>query len=185
MNIESVASAIRKAFPWLILWSAVVFVCGLLAIILPLTIFFGIAVIIGSLLLTAGVAHLLFAVHVRRVGGFLWQIALGAIYLMGAICLLVDPLFGVLSVTLTLAIVLFLEGIFELFLYSCLRQLRPAVWILIDGVVTLIFGILMIGQWPPAAPEIIGILIGISLMLSAVSRLFLFVALRAFSPAPA
>ena len=31
MNIESIAPTIRKAYPWLVLRSAVVFVCGLLA----------------------------------------------------------------------------------------------------------------------------------------------------------
>lgn len=182
MNVESIAPAIRKAFPWLVGWSVVVFVCGILAIILSLTFSFGIAVIIGSLVLVAGIAHLVFAFHTRSFDGFLWQILIGALYLMAAISLLVNPLLSVVSLTFILSIFLLLEGGLELGLYFRLRRFRHSVWMLIDGIGTLILGIVMVRQWPPASPEIIGTLIGISLMLSAVSRLMLFVALWALNP---
>jgi hypothetical protein len=42
---------------------------------------------------------------------------------------------------------------------------------------------LMVRQWPPATPERIGVLIGISLMLSAVSRVVLSLAVRTLNPA--
>jgi uncharacterized membrane protein HdeD (DUF308 family) len=185
MNIESIAPAIKKASPWLIVWSTVTFVCGILAIILPLTISFGIALIIGCLILVAGIAHLFFAFDTRSVGGFLWQILVSLLYAMAAICLLVNPLLSVLSLTLILAILLLLEGILELTLYFALRRFLHSAWVLIDGIGTLILGILMVRQWPPATPEIIGVLIGISLMLSAVSRVVLSLAVRTLNPAPA
>jgi uncharacterized membrane protein HdeD (DUF308 family) len=97
----------------------------------------------------------------------------------------VNPLLSVLSVTLFLAIFLLLEAVFELVLYSSLRRFRHSVWVLFDGIGTLILGILMIRQWPPATPEIIGTLIGISLMLSAISRTIFLLAVRALSPAKA
>jgi hypothetical protein len=55
----------------------------------------------------------------------------------------------------------------------------------LDGIGTLVLGILMLSQWPPASPEIIGALIGISLMLSALSRLIFTMAIRALNPATA
>ena len=185
MNIESVAPFIKKASAWVIIWGIVTFVCGVLAIILPLTFSFGIALAIGCLILTAGIAHLFFAFDTRSVDGFLWQILLSALYAMAAICLLVNPLLSVLSLTLILAIFLLLEGILELVLYFVLRRFRHSVWVLIDGIGTLILGILMISQWPPVTPQIIGALIGISLMLSAVSRVILSLAIRTMNPATA
>src|SRR6266496_4260632 len=117
MNIESIAPAVKKASPWLIVWSTVTFVCGILAIIIPLTISFEIALVIGSLILAGGIGHLFFAFDTRSVGGFLWQILLSLLYAMAAICLLVNPLLGVLSLSLFLAIFLLLEGILEFALY--------------------------------------------------------------------
>src|SRR6266850_4655050 len=178
MNIESIAPAIKKASPRLIVWSTVTFICGILAIILPLTISFGIALAIGCLILAAGIGHLFFAFDTRSVGGFLLQILVSLLYAMAAICLLVNPLFSVLSLSLFLAIFLLVEGILEFALYFRLRRFHHSIWLLIDGVGTLILGILMVGQWPPASPEIIGALIGISLMLSAVSRVILSLAIR-------
>jgi uncharacterized membrane protein HdeD (DUF308 family) len=107
------------------------------------------------------------------------------LYAMAAICLLVNPLLSILSLTLFLAIFLVLEGMLEFALYLRLRRFRHSVWLLIDGIGTLMLGILMMSQWPPASPEIIGALIGISLMLSAVSRLIFTVAIRALNSATA
>ena len=73
----------------------------------------------------------------------------------------------------------------ELALYFCLRQFRHSFWVLIDGIGTPILGILMVRQWPPASPEIIGALIGLSLMLNTVSRVVLSLAVRTLNPAPA
>ena len=185
MNTESIEPVIRKASGWVIVWSIVTFVCGILAIILPLTFSFGIALIIGCLLLVAGIGHLVFAFQTHSVDGFLWQILVSILYGVAAICLLVNPLLSVLSLTLILAIFLFLEGILELALYFCLRRFRHSVWVLIDGIGTLILGLLMIKQWPPATPEIIGALIGISLMLSAFSRGIFLLAFRALNSAEA
>jgi uncharacterized membrane protein HdeD (DUF308 family) len=185
LNIESIVPVIRKASGWVIIWGIVTFVCGILAIILPLTFSFGIALIIGCLVLVAAIAHLFFAFETRSVDGFLWQMLVSVLYGVAAICLLVNPLLSVLSLTLVLAIFLLLEGILELALYFVLKRFRHSVWVLIDGIGTLILGILMVIQWPPATPEIIGTLIGISLMLSAVSRVALSLAVRTLNPAPA
>jgi uncharacterized membrane protein HdeD (DUF308 family) len=185
LNIESIVPVIRKASGWVIIWGIVTFVCGILAIILPLTFSFGIALIIGCLVLVAAIAHLFFAFETRSVDGFLWQMLVSVLYGVAAICLLVNPLLSVLSLTLVLAIFLLLEGILELALYFVLKRFRHSVWVLIDGIGTLILGILMLRQWPPATPEIIGALIGISLMLSAVSRVVLSLAVRTLNPAPA
>lgn len=185
MNIESIEPVMKKASGWVIVWSIVTFVCGILAMILPLTFAFGIALIIGCLVLVAAIAHLVFAFQTRSIDGFLWQILISVLYGVAAICLLVNPLLSVLSLTLFLAIFLFLEGILELVLYFCLRRFRHSVWVLIDGIGTLILGLLMIRQWPPAKPEIIGALIGISLMLSALSRGMFLVAFRRLNLAEA
>ena len=86
---------------------------------------------------------------------------------------------------LLLSILLLLEGILELGLYFRMRRLRHSIWLLIDGVGTLILGILIARQWPPASLEIIGALVGISLMLTAVSRTILWLTVRGLSPVAA
>jgi uncharacterized membrane protein HdeD (DUF308 family) len=172
-----------KASKWLIVWISVVYVCGILAIVLPLTFSFAIAFVIGSLVLVGGIAHLVFAFHTRGLGGFLGHMLLCAIYEFAAICLLANPLLSVISLSLILAVFLILEGILEFGLYFRMRRFPHSIWVLIDGIGTLILGILLVKQWPPATPEVVGALIGASLMLSAISRIILSLAVLTFRPA--
>lgn len=184
MNLESITPVIIKASRWLIIWSIVVLVCGVLAVLLPLTFSVAIAFIIGILVLVAGIVHFVFAFHTRRIGGFFWQIVLGALYEMAAIFLLANPLLSILSLTVMLATFLLAEGVLEIALYSRLRRFRHSLWLLFDGIGTLILGIIMIRQWPPHSPEIIGMLVGISLILSALSRIIFFATVRSLNPVP-
>jgi uncharacterized membrane protein HdeD (DUF308 family) len=184
MNLESITPVIIKASRWLIIWSIVVLVCGVLAVLLPLTFSVAIAFIIGILVLVAGIVHFVFAFHTRRIGGFFWQIVLGALYETAAIFLLANPLLSILSLTVMLATFLFAEGVLEIALYFRLRRFRHSIWLLFDGIGTLILGIIMIRQWPPHSLEIIGMLVGISLILSALSRIIFFATVRSLNPVP-
>ena len=183
MNIETIGPTISKASKWLMIWSSVVFVCGVLAIVLPLTFSFAIAVVIGFLVLVAGIAHFIFAFQTRGLGGFLGHILLCAIYEIAAVCLLANPLLSVISLSLIVAVFLILEGILELALYFRMKRFRHSIWVLIDGIGTLILGIFLVRQWPPATPEVVGALIGTSLMLSALSRIILSLTVRTLRPA--
>ena len=97
--------------------------------------------------------------------------------------MLMHPLLGVLSLTLVLAVFLLFEGILELAFYFRIRRIRHAGWILFDGIVTLILGILIWAQWPSSSVWVIGTLVGISLIFSGISRFMLSLAVRDISPA--
>jgi uncharacterized membrane protein HdeD (DUF308 family) len=183
MELDPLAPIVQKAARWLLVWSIIVLICGILAILLPLTFSFAIAFVIGFLVLVAGIAHLVFAFRTGSMGGFLLHMLLCALYEIAALCLLANPLLSVVSLSLILAIFLLLEGLLEFILYFRLRQFRHSIWVLIDGIVTLFLGVMMAAQWPPATPEVIGALIGVSLISSAVSRIILSLAVRSLSPA--
>jgi uncharacterized membrane protein HdeD (DUF308 family) len=158
-----------------------VFVCGVLAIVLPLTFSVGVAALLGWVLVFAALAHLVFGIHFGR-GTFGWHAFIAGLYGVAAINLLVNPLLGVVLLALVVGVVLVAEGIVEIGLFFVLRECRHAVWILIDGIVTLGLGIVVCGHWPPAAPEVIQYLVGIGLISSGVSRLLLGFAIRVIEP---
>jgi len=167
------------------LWGILMFVCGILAISLPLASSIGIVILLAWLILFVGISHLIFAFHSHSVGGFLWQVLLALIYGAAAIYMLMNPLLGVLSLTLLLAVFLLVEGILELVLYFRIRRVRHGGWVLFDGIVTLILGILIWAHWPSSAVWVIGTLVGISLIFSGISRFMLAMAVRHMSPASA
>jgi len=185
MNAETTVGAVRKVSGWSMLWGILMFICGILAISLPLASSIGIVILLAWLILFAGISHLIFAFHSHSIGGFLWQILLALIYGATAIYMLMNPLLGVLSLTLVLAVFLLVEGILEMALYFRIRQVRHAGWVLFDGIVTLILGILIWAQWPSSSIWVIGTLVGISLIFSGISRLMLSLAVPHLSAASA
>jgi uncharacterized membrane protein HdeD (DUF308 family) len=70
-------------------------------------------------------------------------------------------------------------------LFFVLRQYRHAAWILVDGIVTLILGILLCAHWPPAMLDIVQDLVGIGFILSGVSRVLIGLTIREIGPTEA
>ena len=178
MNTETTLGAVRKGSGWSMLWGILMFICGFLAICLPLASSIGIVIVLAWLILFAGIAHLIFAFQGQSVGGFLWQLLLAIAYGIAGIYMLMNPLLGVISLTLVLAVFLLFEGVLELALYFRIRRVRHAGWVLFDGIVTLVLGILIWAQWPSSSIWVIGTLVGISLIFSGISRFMLSLAVR-------
>jgi uncharacterized membrane protein HdeD (DUF308 family) len=185
MNTNTPVTGLGKASGWSMIWGILTFICGLIAIGLPLISSIGIVIVLAWVILFAGVSHLVFAFHSRGVGSVLWQILLGVLYLLAGIYLLINPLLGVVSLTLVLAVFLVLEGIIEIALYFGLRGVQHSGWVLLDGIITLILGILIWRQWPSSSVWVIGTLIGISLIFSGISRIMLSLAARRAASAAA
>ena len=172
---------VNRASRWLIASAVVVFVCGVLAVVLPLTFSLGIAALLGWLFFFAAIAHLIFGIHFGS-GTMGWHAFIAGLYGLAAINLLVNPLLGIVLLALVVGVVLIVEGIIEIVLFFVLRQYRQPVWILIDGVVTLVLGIVACAHWPPASLELVQYLVGISLISSGISRLLLAFAMRVVEP---
>lgn len=161
------------------IWGILMFVCGVLAIALPRLSSIEIVIVLSWLILIAGVWHIIFAFHSHSIGGFLWKLLVALLYIIAGVYLSMNPLLGVVSLTLVVAIFLVLEGVIEIALYLGLRQLRHSGWILLNGIISLILGILIWKQWPSSSSWVIGTLVGISLIFSGVSRFMLSLATRA------
>src|SRR4029450_9528242 len=99
---------VSRATHWLIASAVVVFVCGILAIVLPLTFSLGVAGLLGWLFIFAAVAHLVFGFHLAS-GTLAWHAFIAAFYALAAINLLVNPLLGVVLLALVIGVVLVAE----------------------------------------------------------------------------
>jgi uncharacterized membrane protein HdeD (DUF308 family) len=183
MNAIKTKDPIRASTDWSMAWGILMFFCGILAIALPLASSIGIAIILAWLILLASIWHLIFAFQTRGAGAAIWQILLALLYGIIGFYMLMNPLLGVLSLTLLLASFLIVEGVLETLIYFQLRPMQHSSWILLDGIITLILGILIWAQWPSSAAWLIGTLLGISLIFSGISRFMLALAVRRHLPA--
>ena len=92
--------------------------------------------------------------------------------------LIAHPAVGVASLTLLLATLFLIEGILNIALYFQVRAIERAGWFLLDGIITLILGLMIYLQWPSSSAWAIGTIVGVSLIVSGVTRMMLSLAVR-------
>jgi uncharacterized membrane protein HdeD (DUF308 family) len=180
MSTTTLASStlLRKSLGWTIALSVVMIIAGILAIIMPPIAGIAVTVLFGWLLTFSGVAHLAYAWHTRGTGAILWELLLGAAYLFAGIYSLLHPLLSMVSLTLVLAIYLFVEAILEFILAVRLRPLAGSGWLFVDGIVTLILAIMIWLNWPSSSAWALGLLVGFSMLFSGMTRLMISLAAR-------
>jgi uncharacterized membrane protein HdeD (DUF308 family) len=178
MSVASAPFAVKRSFGWSIAISILMIVAGFLAIVVPPAAGIAVDIVVGWLLLFSAGAHFAYAWHIRKSKGALWEVLLGILYAFVGILLLLNPLVGLVSVTLALAAYLLVDGILELILSYRLRPAPGTGWLLFDGIVTLILAFMIWRTWPVSSEWAIGILVGISMLFSGISRLMVSIAAR-------
>ena len=169
---------VHTAATWSIVLSVLMIGAGLLAIGIPLVAGVAVATLVAWLLLFSGALHLALAWRSHTAGSVVWEILLGLAYGAIAFYILAQPLAGLVSLTLAVAIYLFVEGVLEFILWLQLRAAPGRAWLLIDGIVTLVLAAMIWSTWPSSAAWVIGTLVGISMFFSGISRLVLSLAVR-------
>jgi uncharacterized membrane protein HdeD (DUF308 family) len=134
--------------------------------------------VIAWLIVVAGVVHLMLAFHAFRAGSMLWRLLVGLAYIFFGGYLIVHPALGVTSLTLVLASLFLVEGILEIVLFFQMRSMRGSSWLLVDGIITLLLGGMIYAQWPSSSAWAIGTLVGVSMIVSGVTRVMLSLAVR-------
>jgi uncharacterized membrane protein HdeD (DUF308 family) len=184
MNVASnatttpIVSVARKTAGWSIALSILMIVCGILAMVIPPVAGLAVTIFVGWLLLFSGAMHLVFAWQTRETGGVLWELLVGVLYIVAGVYLLSNPVAGLVSLTLGLAIYLFVEGILEFILAVRLRPAPGSGWLFVDAAITLILAFMIWRTWPLNTAWVIGILVGISMLFSGIARLMISLAAR-------
>lgn len=178
MATSTIAAEAKHFTGWSIAISLLLILAGVLAIGLPVAAGIAVNIVVAWLLVFCGVAHLVFAWHIRGIGGVIWQVLLGALYIGIGVYLLMHPVAGLATLTLALAIYLFIEGVLELVLSFQIRPRGGWGWLLLDGIVTLVLALMIWRTWPGNTEWVIGTLVGISMIFSGATRLMLSMAAR-------
>jgi uncharacterized membrane protein HdeD (DUF308 family) len=178
MAQQSSAEIGRHSSTWSIVWGLSLIVFGMLAIGSPLLAAVAVNGIIAWLIVFSGVIHIVLAFHSHGAGSVIWKLLVGIAYVLFGAYLIMHPLIGVATLTLLLGSLFLIEGILNIILFFKMRALRGSSWMLIDGIITLLLGLMIYLQWPSSSAWAIGILVGVSLIMSGVSRVMLSLAAR-------
>lgn len=177
-NFRIPIANIQKAGDWSIAVAALFMILGLSAIAVPAIADVPAVILIGGLLTLGGLVHLSMMFSGIGTARVVLDVILGIIYFIGGVYFLIYPLFGLETFTLLLSVIILAEGVLELVAYFRTRDESGSVWLLTNGLTTLLLGGLISMHWPPSSPWAIGTLVGVNLLMTGVSRLILGMAAR-------
>lgn len=177
-NLQSDVN-VRKSIGWIITLSIFLIVLGVLSILLP-----GIASafftsVIGWITLISGVVMIVEAFQSRPVRGFWLNLIVGILYGIAGIYILFNIGAALLALTFAFGLLFIVEGVFTIIMAFTNRAGHRASWLVaLNGIVTLILGIMVLNRFPFSAVWLIGLYVGISLLMSGISLLTAALAAR-------
>ncbi len=175
---QSFSSDVRRVTGWSIALSVLMIIAGFLAIASPLLAGIAVTRLVGWLLLFSGGLHFVYAFRGGGVTAVLWEILLAVVYVIAGIYILANTFIGLATLTFVVAFYLFAESYLELAASYMMRHERGSGWLLFDGIVTLLLAVMIMSTWPASKAWAIGILVGVSMLFSGISRLMISSAVR-------
>jgi len=144
----------------------IVFIAGVLAVGSPLLTGISVAVVVGAMLIIGGVSQLVFAFTAGSLGKGLLTFILGILTVVVGALIVSRPGVGLASMTLFLAAYFLISGIFEIVWGFQIRPANGWGWTLFGGIVSLLLGAMIWGEYPLSGAWAVGTLVGIRLIFS-------------------
>lgn len=156
---------------WIIM-GVISIIAGIFALANPLAATLTAEQLAGWAFLIIGIIDLIAAFRDTS-SGKIWAILLGVAFILLGISLLANPLAGVISLTLAVATLLLVAGVFKV-IWSFQLRGTGAFWlVLLSGLLSLLLAIMIFGNFPASALSILGILLAIELISSGASMIAL------------
>ncbi|WP_236545302.1 HdeD family acid-resistance protein [Tropicimonas marinistellae] len=156
-----------------ILMGLLAIVGGVFALANPFAASLAATTIAAWMFLIIGVLELVAGFRVSGIGAKIWTLLMGALAIYLGITILNNPLQGMVTLTVMVAILFAVGGITKIVLALSLKDRRFFWPILLSGVVTLILAVMIFTNFPQSAVSVLGILLGVQLISDGVGALFM------------
>jgi uncharacterized membrane protein HdeD (DUF308 family) len=158
---------------YLLLVGMVLLVFGCVAIGSPAVAGTSVVIVIGVILVAAGITQLFHGIGAKSWSSKLLSLVLGAITLLGGLAVLAHPWLGLAVLTLVMAVYFAVEGLWKIVASFSFRPASGWLAVLASGVIGLVLGVLIWMQWPLSGLWAVGILVGVDLVTTGVALLTL------------
>jgi len=178
MSTQSLTQEVKKRSAWSIFMGIVTAAVGCFLIVYPLATAAITTVLLGWALIFVGLAQFVFALYSQTIGNFFLKVLLSLLYGICGIPLAFFPIAGVAALTGVLGTLLLIQAGL---LTATAFQLRPVDgwgWFLFDAATDLLLGMLVLAKWPSSSVWAIGTLVGVSVVMSGISRIMIATKIR-------
>ncbi|MGH7837935.1 MAG: HdeD family acid-resistance protein, partial [Candidatus Binataceae bacterium] len=104
------------------------------------------------------------------------------LYVVAGFLMITNPAMAAVSLTLLIAMFLIVAGIVRLFA-AFSTPLHHRGWLILNGIISIVLGIMIWDSWPSSALWVIGLFIGIELIFDGWTEVMLAMAAGRLAPA--
>src|SRR5262245_35939426 len=155
---------LRKAGGWVIAWGAALIVAGIIAIFAPGAAALATALLLGWVILFAGVVQVVSAFQQRAHDGFGWKLVSALSLLVLGVLMLLFPIASIATLALLIGALIFTSGVSGVMLALRMKPRSGWGWVLSDAVLSLVIALLIASRWPQDSIGFVGILVGLCLI---------------------
>jgi len=174
----AVYGELKKKWGWLLALGVLLVVLGILGLWMSFAMTLATVTLFGALLVAGGVFQFLNAFQLKGWKSMLWHLLIAFLYLAGGIVIVIDPVFASLGLTIALAWILIAVGLLRILMAF---QLHPAdgwFWPMVSGIISILLGGMILGQWPASGFWVIGLFVAIEMIVNGWSSVFVALAAR-------
>ncbi|HJS08311.1 MAG TPA: HdeD family acid-resistance protein [Pirellulales bacterium] len=172
-----IVGELRRNWGWLLAWGVALIVIGLFAIGFSFSATLGTVVAFGTLAMVGGVAEIVGSFWAKQWGGLVLKLLAGVLYIVVGMLMLAHPIGAAAGLTLMIAAALMVSGLLRV-IVAVLHRFSGWPWVVLNGVITLVLGVMIWRQWPESALWVIGLFLGIDLVFSGWTWVMLALAVR-------
>lgn len=157
--------SLREHWGWMLALGILMLVLGVIGLYASVALTIVSVLLFGALLVAGGIAQAIQAFRARGWKSVALHVGIALLYIAGGGIALYDPVAASLSLTIFIAAMLLVAGIFRAVIAF---QMRPAGgwgWVLFGGIMSFLLGVLIFMQWPVSGLFAIGLFVAIELIV--------------------
>jgi uncharacterized membrane protein HdeD (DUF308 family) len=168
------SAEVQKHWGWLLALGILSIILGTAGFYMTFMLTLASVLFFGVLILAAGLFQLVHAFTCKGWKSVLWHVLIALLYIAAGVDIIMDPARASVVLTLVLAGILIAVGLVRIIMAF---QLRPAAagwfWVALSGLVSIVLGGMILGQWPESGMWVIGLFVAIELIFNGWSYLFM------------
>jgi uncharacterized membrane protein HdeD (DUF308 family) len=168
---------VRKHSTWFLVIGIALVILGMVAIGYTVEMTIVSVMFLGWLLLVAGLFEVVHGFTRRPWSGFFVNLVGGALYAVAGVVMVANPTQAAVILTLLIAIILTVAGLFRLFIALSTR-LHHRGWLILNGAISIVLGIMIWDAWPVSGLWVIGLFIGIDMIFDGWTEIMLALSAR-------
>jgi uncharacterized membrane protein HdeD (DUF308 family) len=178
IEVRHELTSLGRNWGWFLVLGIVLIILGILAMSAVAVASLATALFVGWLMLIGGVIEIVGSFSARRWSGVFLHLLSGVLSVIVGLFFLRAPIGAMLALTLLLACLLMVGGLFRI-IAALTYRFSSWGWPLFSGIIDVVLGVMIWQQWPASALWVMGLFLGISLVFRGADWIGIALAVRA------